>query len=137
PPAGITNIFPVGYMVRSKSTNANRSLPVPTDPNQYDGLLTVSFRMPLQPTQPQDVVSLFFEILAVTDSETRLTESIEESQDSAAVRRLRERAVALGATTVTVLNGSSVMDPAVTDYPGQRQICSPRTAGNAGAATQT
>jgi hypothetical protein len=137
PPAGVTNIFPVGYMVRSKLTNANRTLPVPTDPNEYDGLMTIAFRLPLQPTSAQDVSSIFFEILAVTDSENRLTETIEESQDTAAVRRLRDRAVALGATTVTVLNGSPAMDPAVPDYPGQRQICSPRTAGTAGSPTTT
>jgi len=136
-PADVLDIFPVGVMIRSKNTNANRTLPVPTDPNQYDGLITLSFRVPLQSTTTQDINSIFFEILAVTDTETKLTESIEESQDTAAVRRLRERAVALGATTVTVLNGSSAMDPAVPDYPGQRQICSPRTAGPAGAPTTT
>jgi hypothetical protein len=137
PPADVTSIFPVGYMVRSKSTDANRALPVPTDPNQFDGLLTVSFRMPLQSSASQDVFSIVFQILAVTDTETRMTESIEESQDTAAVRRLRDRATALGATTVTVLNGSPVMDPAVPDYPGMRQICSPRTAGTAASPTNT
>ena len=135
PPAGVTNIFPVGYVVRSKNTNANRTLPVPTDPNQYDGLMTVSFRLPLQSSSANDVFSLFFEVLAVTDTEVKMTESIEESQDTGAVRRLRDRATALGATTVTVLNGSPAMDPAVPDYPGQRQICYARTAGPAGAAT--
>jgi hypothetical protein len=137
PPAGVTNIFPVGYVVRNKGTSANRALPVPTDPNQYDGLMTVSFRLPLQASSSQDVFSFFFEVLAVTDSETRLTESIEESQDTGAVRRLRDRATALGATTVTVLNGSPAMDAAVPDYPGQRQICGARTAGTAASPVTT
>ncbi|HYJ81073.1 MAG TPA: hypothetical protein VEW03_15780, partial [Longimicrobiaceae bacterium] len=136
-PGDVSNIFPVGYMVRHKTSTANRSLPVPTDPNQYDGLLTASFRVPLQATSANDVFSYFFQVLAVTDTETRLTESIEESQDSAAVRRLRDRAVSLGATTVTVLNGSSATDAAIADYPGQRQICSPRTAGTAGSPLTT
>jgi len=136
-PADVLDIFPVGVMIRSKNTNANRTLPVPTDPNQYDGLITLSFRVPLQSSTTQDINAIFFEILAVTDTETKLTESIEESQDTAAVRRLRDRATALGATTVTVLNGSSVMDPAVPDYPGQRQICSPRTAGTAASPVTT
>lgn len=136
-PGGVTGIFPYGYMVRSANTNANRSLPVPTDPNQFDGLLTVAFRLPLQATSAADVFSFFFEVLAVEDGETRLTETIEEAQDSAAVRRLRDRATSLGATTVTVLNGSAAMDPAVTDYPGQRQICSPRTAGTAASPVTT
>lgn len=133
PPAGVTNIFPVGYSVRSATSTANRTLPATADPNQFDGVLTVSFRLPLQPTSAQDVFSFFFQILAVTDSETKLTESIEESQDTAAVRRLRDLATSLGATTVTVMNGSPVMHPSVTDYPGQRQICGARTAGTAGA----
>ncbi|HEX6747810.1 MAG TPA: hypothetical protein VF092_11005 [Longimicrobium sp.] len=134
-PGDVTGIFPYGYVVRSALSNANRTLPATSDPNQWDGLLTVSFRLPLQATSQLDVFSIGFQILAVTDTEVRLTESIEESQDTAAVRRLRDRATALGATTVTVLNGSPAMDPAVPDYPGQRQICYARTAGPAGAAT--
>jgi hypothetical protein len=136
-PADVTSVFPVGYMVRSKNSVANRLLPVAADAHQFDGVLTVSFRLPLQTSATLDVFSFRFEILAVTDSETRVTESIEESQDTAAVRRLRERATALGATTTTVLNGSPAMDPAVLDYPGQRQICSPRTAGTPGSPTTT
>lgn len=132
-PGDVSNIFPIGYMVRHKTSTANRSLPVPTDPNQFDGLLTVSFRVPLQANASLDVFSFFFQVLAVADSETRLTESIEESQDSAAVRRLRDRATSLGATTVTVLNGSPAAHASVLDYPGQRQICSARTAGTAGS----
>jgi hypothetical protein len=133
PPAGVTNIFPVGYVVRNRNTNANRTLPVPSssNPHQYDGVLTLAFRLPLQATSAQDVFSFFFQILAVTDTEVRLTESMEEAQDTAAVRRLRERATAMGATTVTVLNGSGRMDPADADYPGQRQFCSVRVAGTA------
>jgi hypothetical protein len=130
PPAGVTGIFPYGYVVRSaNAAAANRQLPVPTTVNQYDGLLTVSFRLPLQAASTGDVFSIAFQILAVQDSETRLTETIEEGQDTAAVRRLRERAAQLGATTVTVLAGSTAPSAEVADYPGQRQICSVRTAG--------
>ncbi|HEU4561626.1 MAG TPA: hypothetical protein VFS20_27620 [Longimicrobium sp.] len=137
-PANVTNVFPAGYVVRSKNSTANRTLPsAAADPNQFDGLLTVGVRVPLQATVQEDVFIMGIFLMAVTDTETRMTESIEEAQDTGAVRRLRERATALGATTVTVLNGSSVMDPAVADYPGQRQICSPRTAGTSGAATNT
>ena len=137
-PADITGLLPYGYVVRSAYTNANRTLAATADPNEFGGLLTVSFRVPLQsPNSTADVFSIVFNFLAVTDTETRLTETIEESQDTAAVRRLRERATALGATTVTVLNGSPVTDPAVADYPGQRQICSARTAGTAASPTNT
>jgi hypothetical protein len=132
PPADVTGIFPYGYVVRSANPAAtSRALPAATSANQYDGVLTLSFRLPLQATSSADVYSFFFEILAVQDSETRMTESIEEGQDSGAVRRLRERAAALGATTVTVLAGSPASGPEVDDYPGQRQLCSVRTAGTA------
>lgn len=137
-PAGVINRFPYGYVVRNKNTSANRTLPsAAADANQFDGVLTAAFRIPLQATSTEDVFTLSFQFVAVTDTETRITETIEEAQDTAAVRRLRDRATALGVTTTTVLNGSPAMDAAVPDYPGQRQICSPRTAGAAGAATNT
>jgi hypothetical protein len=128
-PGDVTEIFPIGYVARHRSATNTRLLPATTDPNQFDGVVTVSFRLPLQATSASDVFSLGFQILAVTDTERRLTESMEEAQDTAAVRRLRERALALGATTVTVLNGSPASSPFSANYTGQRQICSVRTAG--------
>ena len=134
-PGDVTGIFPTGYVVRSARSNANRTLPATADANQYDGVLTLSLRLPLQASSALDVFSITLQVLAVTDTETKLTESIEEGQDSGAVRRLRDRATTLAATTVTVLNGSTVMDAAVPDYPGQRQICGVRTAGPSGSPT--
>jgi hypothetical protein len=134
-PPTITSIFPYGFMIRNRNTNANRTLPATADANQFDGLLTFTFRFPLTNSSGNDPFSFQFMATAFSDSETRLTESMEESGDTAGVRRLRDRATELGATTITVLNGSTVMDPAVPDYPGQRQICSPRTAGSAGSPT--
>jgi hypothetical protein len=132
PPAGVTEVFPYGYMVRSADPSAtHRTLPASPGPNQYDGVLTVSFRVPLQASAAEDVFSFFFQVMPVQDTETRLTESMEEGQDTASVRRLRERAAALGATTVTVLNGSPAAGADVADYPGQRQLCAVRTAGSA------
>jgi hypothetical protein len=135
-PAGTTGIFPYGFVVSNPTTPNSRTLPPAVDANDWGGLVTFAFRYPLQtPSAVNDPFFVTFQVLAVQDTETRMTESIEESQDTSAVRRLRERASALSATTVTVLNGSPVMDPAVTDYPGQRQICSPRTAGTAASPT--
>lgn len=133
-PAGVTEVFPYGYVVRSAGTEStSRTIPAATSADQFDGLLTLSFRLPLQSSTVEDAYSFYFEVMAVEDSETRLTESIEEAQDSAAVRRLRERAASLGATTVTVLAGSPAAGAQVEDYPGQRQLCSVRTAGAAAA----
>lgn len=136
-PAQITGIFPYGFVVRNARTPDSRTLPATGDPNDFSGVVTFGFRYPLQPTAGADPFSISLLFLAVEDTETRLTESIEEGQDSSAVRQVRERAAALGATTVTVLAGSTAADAAVTDYPGQRQICSVRTAGTAGSPTTT
>src|SRR6202008_2130950 len=40
PPGDVTNIFPLGYMGRHKTSTSTRALPVPTDPTQYDGFMT-------------------------------------------------------------------------------------------------
>jgi hypothetical protein len=137
PPADVTGIFPYGFVVSNPATPASRSLPNTADANQFSGIVTFAFRYPLQATAAGDPFSIGVQFLAVQDTETRMTESVEERQDTAGVRRLRDRATALGATTVTVLGGSPAADPFVTDYPGQRQICSFRTAGPSGAPTTT
>jgi hypothetical protein len=136
-PAGYTGIFPYGFVVRNPNTPNSRTLPNAANANDWGGLVTFAFRYPLQsPNANSDPFSTSFNILLVQDTETRMTESIEERQDTAGVRRLRERATALGATTVTVLNGSPAADPFVTDYPGQRQLCAVRTAGTPGSPTK-
>lgn len=138
-PANVTGIFPYGFVTRNASTPTSRTLPVAANANDFGGLVTFAFRYPMTPVAGggagADPFSIGFAYLAVQDSETRMTESIEERQDTASVRRLRERATALGATTVTVLAGSPAADPFVTDYPGQRQICSVRTAGTPASPT--
>ncbi|HEX6040485.1 leishmanolysin-related zinc metalloendopeptidase [Longimicrobium sp.] len=133
-PAGVLDVFPVGFVVRPATAEAtSRTLPPAASANQYDGVVTFSFRVPLQASASADVYSLAFQVLAIEDTETRMTESIEEGQDTSAVRLLRERAALLGATTVTVLAGSPASGPDVADYPGQRHVCSVRTAGTAAA----
>ncbi|HEX6367691.1 MAG TPA: leishmanolysin-related zinc metalloendopeptidase [Longimicrobium sp.] len=131
-PAGITGVFPYGFVVRNAGSASTRTLPPASGVHDYAGLVTFAFRIPLSAAgAAQDPFTIAFHALVVQDTETRVTESMEEAQDSAAVRRLRERAAALGATTVTVLSGSGAAGPEVPDYPGQRQICGVRTAGTA------
>lgn len=132
-PAGTSTIFPYGFVVRNATNPASRTIPNAASANDWTGLFTWSFRYPLQPAASGDPFTIGFQFLAVQDTETRMTESVEERQDTSGVRRARERATALGATTVTVLAGSQAADPFVTDYPGQRQICLVRTAGTAAA----
>jgi hypothetical protein len=141
-PANVTALFPYGFVTRHRSLTNTRQLPATNDPNQFDGLLTVAYRIPLARNDPgttngatKDVHTFTVRMLAVQDTEVRLTESMEEAFDPASVQRLQARAASLGATTVTVLNGSPAMDPSVTDYPGQRQLCSYRVAGTAAVPT--
>lgn len=129
PPSGVTNVFPVGFVIRNHGNTSRQLADATSSPNQFDGELTLAFRVPRQASAANDVNGFFVEVIFVEDSDTRMTESIEESQDTGAVRRLRERASSLGASVVTVLAGSPAEDPNVTDYPGQRQICSVVTAG--------
>lgn len=134
-PAGATGVFPYGFVARNPATPNSRTLPVAANANDFGGSVTLAFRYPLQSSSSADPYTMSVMLLAVEDTDTRVTESIEEGQDSSAVRQVRERAAALSATTVTVLAGSPAADDAVADYPGQRQICSVRTAGTAGSPT--
>ena len=132
-PAGVAGLMPYGFVVRSAGSAADRTLPPATAGNDFGGVVTFAFRYPLSVSGSPNPVAISFRALAVEDTETRMTESIEEGQDTSAVRRIRERAAALGATTVTVLAGSSAASDEVADYPGQRQVCTVRTAGTADA----
>jgi hypothetical protein len=137
PPAGVTGLFPYGFVVSNPNSAVSRTLPNAANANDWGGVVTFAFRYPLQtPSAASDPFFVSFLVLAVQDTETRMTESIEERQDTAGVRRARERATALGATTVTVLAGSPAADPFVTDYPGQRQICNVRTSGTSASPTR-
>jgi len=130
-PEIVTQRFPYGFVVRTPGTPGERVLAADPGPNQFDGLVTFAFRLPLQgeqgstPGVQNDPFSVSVLFMAVEDGETRLTESIEEQSEEGRAA-VAARAAELGATTVTVLNGSPS-----DGYPGLRRICSPRTAGSA------
>lgn len=140
-PAGVNDIFPYGFVVSNPNNAASRDLPANPGRDQFDGLVTFAFRVPLQANDPsttngaaKDVFTLSMHFMAVDDSETRITESIEE-QTGAGRAAIVARRSSLATTTVTVLNGSP--SASVNPYPGQRQLCSVRTAGPAGAPRTT
>jgi len=136
-PDSVTGLFPYGFVVRSRDVAAaDRALAPAVDANDYGGVLTFSFRFPLTASNGTDPFSFTFLAVAYADDEARITESIEESQDTAAVQRLRDRAAQISATTTTVLAGSMAPLASVADYPGQRRICSVRTTGAAGSPTR-
>ncbi|HEU4457440.1 MAG TPA: hypothetical protein VFR81_30500 [Longimicrobium sp.] len=129
-PGGVTDVLPYGFVVRNASSANSRTLPASPGPNQFDGQVTFAFRVPLQATIEEDAYTISMLFLAVDDGETRVTESIEE-QDPVSRARVAARASELGATTVTVLDGS------VSTYGGMRKICAARVSGASGSPAAT
>jgi len=124
---GATGLFPYGYVVKNVNTSSSRTLPANPAANQYDGQLAFSFKLPLQPVQADDPYSIVFIFQVIEDTNTRVTQSVEE-QTLAGDAVATARAAALGGTDLAVLGGrvaqTNIADP----------ICTVRTAGAAGSA---
>jgi hypothetical protein len=119
---GISGIDLLNYGYVAQNRNGGRSIPVGTD----TGLVTLSVKMPLQATASDDPFSVALLLLMLEDSETRVTQSLEEQNDNASVA---VRAAALGGSlgvggvpaVVNTMVGSS--------YPGVgRFVCNVQTA---------
>lgn len=120
-PAGVTTVFPYGFVVDNPSTPGSRSLPENPAVDQFDGLVTIAFKVPLQATAAADPYTISASFLAVDDTETRVTESLEEQGTTSA----QTAANALGSAGVTLLGNSST---AIAGH-GTRRVCVVRTAG--------
>jgi hypothetical protein len=128
-PAG-ANVLPYGFVVSNPATAGSRTLPASPGPDQFDGVVTFAFRVPLQSTAAADPFTVSVMMLAMEDDETRITQSLEEQ--GAGQPAFEQRAAALSATSVTLLGGG--------DYDGllpARMLCSVRTAGPVNAPTAT
>ncbi|HZS59836.1 MAG TPA: VCBS repeat-containing protein [Gemmatimonadaceae bacterium] len=128
-PAGVTTIFPYAFVTSNPNTSNSRTLPANPAVGQFDGLVTFAFKYPLQATAADDPFTLSMIFLALDDSQTRVTQSLEE-QDAAGTTAFEARATALGATSVTLLAGGTYAGAAST-----RTICSARVAGTAASPT--
>ena len=127
-PAGV-GVFPYGFVVRNAS-NAGRTLPAGPALGQYDGLVTFAFKIPLQSTAAADPFTVSVMFLAEDDSETRITQSLEE-QTTSGEAAFVARAAAIGATTKTVLPGSGYLG----EVGATRTVCTVRTAGSSSSPT--
>jgi alpha-tubulin suppressor-like RCC1 family protein len=118
-------LFPWGFVVRHATDANTRTLAPSPGPDQYDGVVTFAFKLPLQASPAEDPFTVSAVFLAVDDGETKITQSLEE-QTPAGEAAFLARAEALGATTKTVLPGAG-------SYWGEakstRTVCSVRTAG--------
>ncbi|MFW6202156.1 MAG: hypothetical protein ACOC8B_06240, partial [Gemmatimonadota bacterium] len=133
-PTGVNTVFPYGFVVRNPDDPSTRTLPANPAADQFDGVVTFAFRLPLQATSDADPFEVSVVVLAVDDDETRLTESLEE-RTALGADALQDRADAFGPTAgVTLLGGS----PTVVEGHTVRRICTLRTAGtDPGAPTAT
>lgn len=126
-PAGVSSVLPYGFVVRNAS-DGSRTLPASPAAGQYDGLVTFAFKIPLQAASAADPFTVSAMFLAEDDSETRITQSLEE-QTPAGEAAFLARASAIGASMKTVLPGSTYSADAATT----RTVCSVRTAGASGS----
>jgi hypothetical protein len=126
PQAVVTNIFPYGFVVRRTGSQQTRRLGASPDQDTFQGIVNFGIRIPLQSDPSQNPSSLSIMVLALDDTETRLTQSLEEQQ-AAARRASLERASSLRAAP-TLLPGGTLPW-----YGGYRTLCTVRTAGTAAA----
>jgi len=127
---GIEDVFPYGFVVRRRGSTTTRELPANPEPEQFDGIVTFAYRVPLQATPADDPFTVSILFLAVDDDEVKITQSLEE-QTLAGREAFAARAASLGADKATVLAGRLFRAGNAT-----RQICSLRTAGPLASPTQ-
>lgn len=128
--AGLDNVFPYGFMVRGPERALDRRLGGNPPEEEFAGVVTLAFRVPLAADPADDPFEIRVMVLAVSDTESRITQSFEEQ--TVCPLDFEERAIALAASTVTLLDGGI--------YSGLmpvRHITQLRTAGTAGAPTAT
>ncbi|HEX7051162.1 MAG TPA: hypothetical protein VF188_13220 [Longimicrobiales bacterium] len=123
---GVNAVFPYGFVVRSPNvTPGSRELPASPADDEFDGVVTFAFKLPLQADASDDPFEISIVFLAVDDSQVRLTESPEEA-NLAGAAALAARAAELGPTTVVTLLGNSTT---LVSGHTLRRICRVRTAG--------
>lgn len=128
--------FPYGYMIHHVTASDTRTLAANPGPNQYDGIITLGLKIPLQTNPADDVYGFSMFFVLREDSETRITQSIEE-QDAAGQAAFEAKVAALaggpdGLTGITVLPGGSYTGSVTAPV---RKLCAVRVAGTAASPT--
>ena len=126
PEAVVTNIFPYGFVVRRTGNQQSRRLGASPDEDTFQGVVNFAIRIPLQSDASQNPTSLSIMVLALDDTDTRLTQSLEE-QHVAGRRASLDRASSLRAAPTLLAGGTLPW------YGGYRTLCTVRTAGTAAA----
>jgi hypothetical protein len=116
-------LVPYGFVIRNVDPSKGRTLPSNPPQNQYDGEFTFAVEVPVPASKKTAVYSFQYDLEAVTDTQTRVTESLEE-QTPLGDFEANLRAIALGSTDVAVAGGYHV---AATNFGDP--ICKVRSAG--------
>jgi hypothetical protein len=133
PSSAVVDVFPYGFVVRNATNPNDRTLAANPAPDQFDGIVTFAFKVPLQATPAADPFTVSFVFLATDDDEVRITQSLEE-QSAAGTAAFEARAAALGASSLTLLPpGPSTFR----GHPGAQMLCEVRIAGPASNPTTT
>ena len=126
-PAGMVGLLPYGFTVLNGS--GGRTLSTALEANR----MIVGMKVPLAAVATDDPYAFSFAAVPVSDSETRVTQSL-EAQSASGNAAVTARAAALGAgTTITVL--PSVFAIPRSGSNSSVALCSVRTAGNAMSPT--
>lgn len=128
--------FPYGYMIHHVSESNTRTLAANPLPSQYDGIITLGLKIPLQANPADDVYGFSMFFVLREDSETRITQSIEE-QDAAGQAAFEAKVAALaggpdGLDGITILPGGSYTGSVTAPV---RKLCAVRVAGTAASPT--
>lgn len=130
--AHVPNAVPYGYIVQNATVVGSRTLPANPAPDQFDGLLALGIKIPLQTNPADDVYGFSMSFIVYDDTETRITQSIEE-QDAAGQAAFEARVAQLsGLTGITLLTGGSYGG---TSSATVRRLCAVRIAGTASSPT--
>ena len=120
-PAGMVGLLPYGFTVLHRTTGG-RVLSTTPEANQ----MIIGMKVPLAASAADDPSAFSFTAIPVSDSETRVTQSL-EAQTPAGSAAVVARAAALGVgTTITMLPSLS---PAPDSSNASVALCSVRTAG--------
>lgn len=130
--AHVPNAVPYGYMVQHATVTGSRTLAANPGPTQFDGRLALGIKIPLQANPADDVYGFSMTFIVYDDTETRITQSLEE-QDAAGQAAFEGRVAQLsGLSGITLLTGGS--------YGGSssavvRKLCAVRIAGTVTSPT--
>ena len=125
PPSGVSP-FPYGFLVRNPNSTGDRSLGANPGPAQFDGLVTFSFKVPLQGAAADDPFTITGLFLAVDDDQAWVLQSREDT-DAVSVSALSARGTALSASVASLVGTGG-------GFPSATPLCI-RTAGTVASPT--